>query len=93
MNNRERVLLKSFKKLTEAAQYARFAESATRVAMHSSAPSTTTINAINSSGVSYGNARQNGGRNQQQQLPQNNGSNGCQWMPGQVTQGANGRNL
>ena len=44
--SRQRVLLKSPKTLTEASQYARFAEAATRVAKHNPASSTTTTNAI-----------------------------------------------
>ena len=67
--SREGVLLKSPKTLTEAAQYARFAEAATRVAKHNPASFTTTTNAINPRGVSYGDAKHSGGRNQQQQQP------------------------
>ena len=50
--SRERVLLKSSKTLTEAAQYVRFAEAATRVAKHNSASSTITTNAKHPRGVS-----------------------------------------
>ena len=71
--SRERVLLKSPKTLIESAQYARFAEAATRVAKHNHASSTTTTNAINPRGVSYGDAKHSGGRNQQQQQARNTG--------------------
>ena len=90
---RERVLLKSPKNLTEAAQYARVAKAATRVAKHNPASSTTTTNAINPRGVSYGDAKHSGGRNQQQQHPRNNGYKGRQWQPGQRPQGAHHGNF
>ena len=91
--SRERVLLKSLKTLTEAAQYARFAESATRVAKHNPASFTSTTNAINPRGVSYGDAKHSGGRNQQQQQPRNNGYKGRQWQPGQGPHGAQNGNF
>ena len=81
--SRKRVLLKVLKTLTETAQYARFAEAETRVAKHNFASSTTTTNAINPRGVSYGDAKYIGSRNQQQQQRQNNGGKGRQWQPGQ----------
>ena len=68
----ERVLLKSPKTHTEASQYARFAEAATRVTTHRSESSTTTTNAIHPRGVSYGDAKHKGGRNQHQQQQRNN---------------------
>ena len=80
---RERVLLKSPKKLTEAAQYARFAKAATLVAKHKPALPITTTNAINPRGVSYGYAKHSNGCNQQQQKPRNNNYKRLQWQPGQ----------
>ena len=64
--SRERVLLKSPKTLTVAAQYARVAEATTRVAKQNPASSTTTTNATNPRGVSYRDANHSGIRNQQQ---------------------------
>ena len=81
-SSRERVLLKSPKTLTEAAQYARFSEAATRVAKHTPASSTTTTNAINPRGVSYGDHRHYGGRNHPQQTPRNNGVKNAPWQFG-----------
>ena len=81
--SRKRVLLKSPKTLTEAAQYALVAEAATRVAKHNPASSTTTTKAIKPRGVSYGDAKHSGDRNQQQQQPRNNGYKCRQWQPGQ----------
>ena len=81
-SSRERVLLKSPKTLTEAAQYARFSEAATRVAKHTPASSTTTTNAINPRGVSYGDHKHYGGRNHPQQPPRNNGVRGAPWQFG-----------
>ena len=86
--SRERVLLKSAKSMTDAAQYARFAESATRVTKQNTASSTTTINAINPRGVGYEDAKHSGGCNLQQQQPQNNNGKGHQWQLGQGPQGA-----
>ena len=57
------------------------------MAKHNLASSTTTNNAINPRGVSYGDAKHSGGRNQQQQQPRNNGFKGRQ-QPGQGSQGA-----
>ena len=67
---RERVLLKSLKTLTKAANYKHFAETATRVTKHNPASFPITTIAINPRGVIYGDARQSGDRNQQQQQPQ-----------------------
>ena len=80
-SSRERVLLKSPKTLTEAAQYARFAEAATRVAKHISASSTSTTNAIDPPGVSYRNNRHNGGRNHQQQPSRDYGVKAARGSP------------
>ena len=84
----ERVLLKSPKTLTETAQYARFAEAATRMAEHSPASSTTIIKAINPRGVSYSDAKHSGDRNQQHYQPRHNSGKSRLWQPGEGTRGA-----
>ena len=71
----------------------RFAEAATRVAKHNPALSTTTTNAINPRVVSYGDAKHNGCRSQQQQQSRNNGYKARLWHPGQGPQGAKNGNF
>ena len=80
-SSRERVLLKSPKTLTEAAQYARFAEAATRIAKHTPESSTTTTNSIDQRNDSYDDQDHNGCCNQQQQAPRNFDAKSGRWKP------------